>query len=227
MSKHKFISAEAKALMAKKEAARKQRNQICLIAGIAAAVIAIAAGVWFGTAEERAAARINTDVTHTAVIEIENYGVIELALCGNAAPKTVERFVTLAEDGFYDGLTFHRIMEGYMMQGGCPEGTGRGKWEKNLLGEFAANGFENPLSHKRGAISMARANDPNSASCQFFIVHKDQPMWDGQYATFGYVTKGMDVVDAVCTTVKPIDGNGTIPAEQQPKIVSVTVEKAR
>ena len=218
MSKHKFLSAEAKALMAKKEAARKRRNKIAMIVVLAAIVVGAVALVFNGISKGK-------EVTHTAVIEIENYGAIELALCGNKAPKTVERFVTLAKDGFYDGLTFHRIMEGYMMQGGCPEGTGLGKWEKNLRGEFAANGFNNPISHRRGTISMARANDYNSASCQFFIVHQDQTMWDGQYAAFGYVTDGMDVVDAVCTTVKPTDGNGTIPAEQQPKIVSITVEK--
>ena len=202
------------------ELRRKQqkRKHIAIAAALIAIVLIIIATAVF----------TSRTVTHTAVIDIENYGAIELALCGKTAPKTVERFVTLAESGFYDGLTFHRIMDGFMMQGGCPEGTGRGSWEENLYGEFAANGFKNDLSHHRGVISMARANDYNSASCQFFIMHRDGHEWslDGSYAAFGYVTDGIEVVDAVCAAAKPTDNNGTIPAAEQPKILSVTVEKA-
>lgn len=159
----------------------------------------------------------------TAIIEIENYGSITLELDGSAAPITVANFVALAESGFYDGLTFHRIMEGFMMQGGCPEGTGMGGADTNIKGEFKENGVDNPLSHTRGAISMARSRAHDSASSQFFIVHEDSTFLDGSYAAFGYVTEGMDVVDAVCADAKPSDNNGSIPAENQPIIKSVTI----
>lgn len=161
--------------------------------------------------------------THYADIVIEDYGTITVALDGNSAPKTVENFVSLAEEGFYDGLTFHRIMDGFMMQGGDPSGDGTGGSENTIIGEFEDNGYENPLSHTRGAISMARSNDYDSASSQFFIVHEDSLSLDGQYAVFGYVTEGMDVVDQICTSAEPIDDNGTIPSEEQPVIVSVTI----
>lgn len=159
----------------------------------------------------------------TAIIEIENYGSITLELDGSAAPITVANFVALAESGFYDGLTFHRIMEGFMMQGGCPEGTGMGGADTKIKGEFKENGVDNPLSHTRGAISMARSRAHDSASSQFFIVHEDSTFLDGSYAAFGYVTEGMDVVDAVCADAKPSDNNGSIPAENQPIIKSVTI----
>lgn len=161
---------------------------------------------------------------YTAVIDIENYGKITLTLDADAAPKTVDNFVKLAKSGFYDGLTFHRIMEGFMMQGGDPEGTGMGGSDENIVGEFSANGYENSISHIRGTISMARNGyDYNSASSQFFIVHKDSTFLDGQYAAFGRVTDGMDVVDKVCEDAKPTDDNGTIPASEQPVIKSITI----
>ena len=160
---------------------------------------------------------------YRAQIEIQDYGTITLELDGNAAPKTVENFVNLAKDGFYDGLTFHRIMEGFMMQGGDPKGNGTGGSGQNIVGEFSANGVENPLSHTRGAISMARAQPYDSASSQFFIVHEDSQFLDGQYAAFGYVTEGMDVVDAVCTEAQPLDNNGTIAKSEQPVITSITI----
>ena len=163
--------------------------------------------------------------THTAVITIENYGTITVDLDGNIAPKTVENFVTLAESGFYDGLTFHRIKEGFVMQGGDPKANGTGGSGTKIVGEFNKNGVANPLSHTRGAISMARAKDFNSASSQFFIVHKDSTQLDGQYAVFGYVTEGMDVVDKICADAKPTDGNGTIPREAQPVITSIVIRK--
>ncbi len=164
--------------------------------------------------------------THYAEIDIKDYGVITVGLDSTTAPETVFNFLKLAESGFYDGLTFHRIMEGFMMQGGDPQGTGMGGSGETIKGEFGSNGFENPLSHVRGAISMARSDAPNSASSQFFIVHEDSPFLDGDYAAFGYVTDGMDVVDAVCEAAKPTDGNGTIPADQQPVINSITVREA-
>ena len=163
---------------------------------------------------------------YRAQIEIQDYGTITLELDGNAAPKTVENFVNLARDGFYDGLTFHRIMEGFMMQGGCPKGNGTGGSDQNIVGEFAANGVENPLSHTRGAISMARAQPYDSASSQFFIVHQDSTDLDGAYAVFGYVTEGMEVVDAIVSDAQPTDRNGSILPEDQPVIAAITVTEA-
>ncbi len=158
-----------------------------------------------------------------AEINIRDYGTITVKLDHAAAPKTVDNFVSLAQSGFYDGLTFHRIMAGFMMQGGDPDGNGTGGSDETIPGEFSANGFDNPLSHTRGTISMARSSDPDSASSQFFIVHQDSTFLDGQYAAFGAVTDGMDVVDAVCAAAKPIDDNGTILPAEQPVIESITI----
>lgn len=116
-----------------------------------------------------------------------------------AAPKTVENFEKLVSEGFYDGLTFHRIIKGFMIQGGDPLGNGTGDSKVKIPGEFKSNGWDNPISHERGVISMARAQNPNSASCQFFIVHEDSKFLDGDYAAFGHVTEGMDVVDAIAS----------------------------
>ena len=160
---------------------------------------------------------------HHVAITVRDYGTITVELDADAAPITVQNFLDLAGSGFYDGLTFHRIMEGFMIQGGDPEGTGMGGSDKTIKGEFSANGVENPLSHTRGAISMARSSAMDSASSQFFIVQKDSTFLDGQYACFGYVTNGMDVVDAIAADAQPTDGNGTIPADQQPVIESVKV----
>ena len=161
--------------------------------------------------------------THHAEIEIQDYGTITVELDGDAAPITVQNFMDLANAGFYDGLTFHRIISGFMMQGGDPNGNGTGGSENTIKGEFSANGVENPLSHTRGAISMARAQAPDSASSQFFICHADSTFLDGQYACFGYVTDGMDVVDTVCEAAQPTDDNGTIPADQQPVITAIRI----
>lgn len=160
----------------------------------------------------------------TAVIEVEGYGTITLALDASAAPVTTENFVSLARKGFYDGLTFHRIIEGFMIQGGDPNGNGTGGSDQTIKGEFSQNGVENRLSHTRGAISMARSEDYDSASSQFFIVHEDSTFLDGAYAAFGYVTEGMEVVDAICADAEPIDGNGSIAPENQPVIQSVTIQ---
>ena len=161
--------------------------------------------------------------SHHAEIEIQDYGTITVELDGDTAPITVQNFMDLANAGFYDGLTFHRIISGFMMQGGDPNGNGTGGSENTIKGEFSANGVENPLSHTRGAISMARAQAPDSASSQFFICHADSTFLDGQYACFGYVTDGMDVVDAVCEAAQPTDDNGTIPADQQPVITAIRI----
>ena len=134
-----------------------------------------------------------------AIIEINKYGVIEAELDRDHAPITVDNFVKLADKGFYKGLTFHRVIKGFMIQGGCPKGNGTGGPGYCIKGEFAANGVNNPISHKRGVISMARAMNPNSAGSQFFIMHKDGEFLDGQYAAFGQVTKGIEVVDAIAS----------------------------
>ena len=131
------------------------------------------------------------------VIEMENGGKIQLELDAKAAPITVENFLKLVKDGFYDGLTFHRVIPGFMIQGGCPDGTGMGGPGWSIKGEFAANGWDNPIRHTRGVISMARSMNPDSAGSQFFIMHEDAPHLDGGYAAFGHVVAGMDVVDRI------------------------------
>lgn len=132
-------------------------------------------------------------------IEVKGFGTIMVELDKEAAPKTVENFEKLVSEGFYDGLTFHRIIKGFMIQGGDPLGNGTGDSKVKIPGEFKSNGWDNPISHERGVISMARAQNHNSASCQFFIVHEDSKFLDGDYAAFGHVTEGMDVVDAIAS----------------------------
>ena len=160
---------------------------------------------------------------HHVEIDVENYGTIALELDADTAPISVENFCTLAADGFYDGLTFHRIISGFMIQGGDPSGDGSGGLDDKIHGEFSANGTENNISHVRGTISMARSDDYDSASCQFFIVHEDSTFLDGNYAAFGHVTSGMDVVDAICADTPVEDGNGTVAWWNQPKISEVRV----
>ena len=132
-----------------------------------------------------------------ALINIKDFGEVELELYPDLAPITVDNFVKLANKGFYNGLTFHRIIKGFMIQGGCPKGNGTGGPGYQIKGEFSANGVNNPIKHERGVISMARAMNPDSAGSQFFIMHKDAPHLDGQYAAFGKVIKGIEVVDKV------------------------------
>lgn len=160
---------------------------------------------------------------HHVEIVIRDYGTIAVELDADAAPITVANFLKLAKSGFYDGLTFHRIINGFMMQGGDPEGTGMGGSSEKIKGEFSANGVKNDLSHTRGAISMARSQAMDSASSQFFIVHQDSTFLDGQYACFGYVTDGMDVVDAICETVLVVDNNGTVQDGHQPVMETIRV----
>lgn len=161
--------------------------------------------------------------THHAEIDIKDYGVIKVELNGDVAPITVANFINLANSHFYDGLTFHRIIDGFMMQGGDPLGNGTGGSENTIKGEFSQNGVENNLSHTRGAISMARSSDMDSASSQFFIVQSDSTYLDGQYACFGYVTDGMDIVDEICKNAVTTDSNGSVSAENQPVINSITI----
>lgn len=160
---------------------------------------------------------------HHVKINMKDYGTIEVELDADQAPITVTNFVNLAKDGFYDGLTFHRIIEGFMMQGGDPRGNGTRGSGQEIKGEFSENGVDNTLSHTRGAISMARSSLLDSASSQFFIMHQDGTALDGQYACFGYVTEGMEIVDEICENAVVIDGNGTVPSQNQPVIESIEV----
>lgn len=160
---------------------------------------------------------------HYVLMDVKDYGEIELELDADIAPITVTNFISLVEDGFYDGLTFHRIIDGFMIQGGDPLGTGMGGSDKKIKGEFSENGIENSISHVRGVISMARSEKYNSASSQFFIVHEDSTQLDGSYAAFGQVISGMEVVDEIATNIQAEDDNGTVLAENQPVINSIKV----
>ena len=163
----------------------------------------------------------DTKGKYHAKIKVKNYGTIEVELDGDTAPITVANFIKLVNEKFYDGLTFHRIISGFMIQGGDPLGNGTGGSDETIKGEFSSNGVENNISHKRGVISMARSSDPDSASSQFFIMHQDSIYLDGEYAAFGKVTKGMSVVDKICEDATPTDGNGTIEKADQPVIESI------
>ena len=201
---------------------KKKNKYLPYIAVTAAAALAVFALCWSFFAKPQPGAPIGI---HHAEIVVQDYGTIRVELDGDTAPITVANFMKLAEDGFYDGLTFHRIMKGFMIQGGDPRKNGTGGSDEKITGEFAANGYENNISHLRGTISMARAKDYNSASSQFFIVHDDSAArsLDGLYAAFGRVTEGMEVVDAICEQVKPVDNNGTVTVDRQPIITSITI----
>ena len=197
---------------------------------IAFLLCAVLAGAAFGcgSKDKSEASAGDADLLsglHYAEIEVEDYGTISLELDADTAPITVTNFVNLAKDGFYDGLTFHRIIDGFMIQGGDPLGNGTGGSDETIKGEFSDNGVENDISHVRGTISMARSSDPDSASSQFFIVHQDSTYLDGQYAAFGHVTDGMDVVDAICEDTPVQDNNGTVAADNQPVITSITISE--
>lgn len=161
---------------------------------------------------------------HYVEITVKDYGKIDLELDADAAPITVTNFINLVNDNFYDGLTFHRIIDGFMIQGGDPLGNGTGGSDKTIKGEFSDNGVNNSISHVRGVISMARSNSYDSASSQFFIVHEDSTFLDGKYAAFGKLTSGMDIVDKLAK-VKVEDDNGTVSKENQPIIESIKVIK--
>ena len=161
---------------------------------------------------------------HHVVIKVKKYGNIKVELDADTAPISVTNFVNLAKKGFYDGLTFHRIIHGFMIQGGDPSGDGTGGSDETIKGEFSDNGVENNISHVRGTISMARSSENDSASSQFFIVQSDSTYLDGQYAGFGTVTSGMDIVDKICKDTPVTDSNGTVEKENQPVIEKITVK---
>ena len=210
--------ARRKAEQARRAKVRRQKR--ILAAEVLVVIAAVAAvQIWNNQKKKEEASAGD----YTAEIAVKDYGTITVELDGDAAPETVKNFVSLAESGFYDGLTFHRIIDGFMIQGGDPNGDGTGGSEETIPGEFSANGFDNPLSHTRGTISMARSQDYDSASSQFFIMQEDTPSLDGQYAAFGHVTSGMEVVDAICEDAVNGDANGVLPAEDQPVIESITI----
>ena len=210
--------ARRKAEQARRAKVRRQKR--ILAAAVLVVIAAVAAVLIWNNQKKKEEASAGD---YTAEIAVKDYGTITVELDGGAAPETVKNFVSLAESGFYDGLTFHRIIDGFMIQGGDPNGDGTGGSEETIPGEFSANGFDNPLSHTRGTISMARSQDYDSASSQFFIMQEDTPSLDGQYAAFGHVTSGMEVVDAICEDAVNGDANGVLPAEDQPVIESITI----
>ena len=196
---------------------------LCLV--ICLAVLAGCSTGKSSTAEptgSKAAADYSSGIHH-AEIDIKDYGVIKLELDADTAPITVANFCKLAKSGFYDGLTFHRIISGFMIQGGDPNHNGTGGSDKTIKGEFSANGVKNDISHTRGVISMARSQQNDSASSQFFIVHQDSPHLDGQYAAFGHVTDGIEIVDKICADTPVTDSNGTVEFKNQPVINSVKI----
>ena len=238
MANKKQVARAAAAAQQKAEQAKLDKRN--MIIGIVAVVLVAAVALFLilGGKDEpaqntnpttvtesapSAANEIEAKATHNVTIEIENYGTITAELYGEVAPITVENFVKLAGEGFYDGLTFHRIIDGFMIQGGDPRGNGTGGSEQNIKGEFKANGVDNPITHQRGVLSMARSSAYDSASSQFFIMHQVSPWLDGQYAAFGCVLEGMDVVDAICANTPVTDGNGTVAKANQPKITSIKV----
>lgn len=214
---------------------QKSEKKKALIATACAVVVLVAVIIVFAVTSNKPAnnqsastsATIGTEQakgTHHAEIDIKNYGVIKVELNGDVAPITVANFINLANSHFYDGLTFHRIIDGFMMQGGDPLGNGTGGSDNEIKGEFSNNGVENNLSHTRGAISMARNSvSMDSASSQFFIVQSDSTFLDGDYACFGYVTDGIDIVDKICSDAVTTDTNGSVDAENQPVINSITI----
>ena len=183
-----------------------------IFAGILAVVIALTLPFSVAGAESAGAD------APVVVLHIAEYGDIYAELYPETAPVTVENFLRLVDSGFYDGLTFHRIIAGFMAQGGDPQGNGTGGSGANIKGEFASNGVDNPVKHERGVLSMARSGNPDSASSQFFIMHADAPHLDGSYAAFGRVLSGMGIVDAICLNAHVTDSNGTVPREDQPVI---------
>ena len=201
------------------------KQWICILLAVAMTLALCACGSKAAApaATEPAEAAEPFQTLRHAEITVKDYGTIKLERDAGTAPITVANFVKLAQAGFYDGLTFHRIMDGFMIQGGDPKGNGTGGSSERIQGEFNQNGVDNPISHVKGVISMARSNDPNSASSQFFITVADATYLDGSYAAFGRVTEGMEIAEQIAKDARPVDNNGTIPPEQQPVIERIRI----
>ena len=201
----------------------KENKELILgIIGIILIVIIFITSMVISSNKEKEANKDLLDGIHYAEIKVKNYGSIIVELDANTSPITVTNFLSLADSKFYDGLSFHRIIEGFMIQGGGYDQSGNKKNADTIKGEFKNNGVENNIKHERGVISMARVSGiPNSASSEFFIMHQDSLSLDGDYAAFGHVIEGMDVVDKIATSVKPTDNNGSIDLEDRPVIESI------
>ena len=205
---------------------KNNKKMTGIIAGILLLIVVLVAAVivlFAVRGKKESTEAIDAAGKHHIEIQVKDYGTIKAELDGDTAPITVANFLKLAESGFYDGLTFHRIIDGFMIQGGDPKGNGTGGADKTIKGEFSKNGVENKLSHVRGTLSMARSQDMDSASSQFFIVQSDCTYLDGQYAAFGTVTEGMELVDKICKDTPVQDNNGTVSAADQPVIESIKV----
>jgi peptidyl-prolyl cis-trans isomerase B (cyclophilin B) len=204
-----------------------KRKTVLIITAILAVSMLLAGCGGSGSQSEEPAAPEVTKAEgigiHHAEIDIADYGTVSVELDGDEAPLTVQNFMDLANAGFYDGLTFHRIIDGFMIQGGDPNGNGTGGSGTNITGEFSSNGIENNIAHEKGVISMARSQDPNSASSQFFIMVEAAPHLDGEYAAFGHVTSGQEIVDQIAKDAVPLDSNGTIAPEDQPVITTIRI----
>lgn len=214
---------ESKVKKSNKPGSRRSKalRQRLMLAGVALILLAV---ILYGALRPKGdEAKAKPIGTHHVEIEVKDYGVMKVELYGDDAPITVANFLKLAGEGFYDGLTFHRIISGFMIQGGDPNGNGTGGAPDKIKGEFAANGVENNVQHVRGAISMGRSNAYDSASSQFFIVHQNHSDLDGRYAAFGLVTEGIEIVDAICADTPVQDSNGTVLKQDQPVITAIRV----
>lgn len=204
----------------------KRKTVLILTAILAVSMLLAGCGGSGSQPEEPAAPEVTKAEgigIHHAEIDIADYGTVSVELDGDEAPLTVQNFMDLANAGFYDGLTFHRIIDGFMIQGGDPNGNGTGGSGTDITGEFSSNGIENNIAHEKGVISMARSQDPNSASSQFFIMVEAAPHLDGEYAAFGHVTSGQEIVDQIAKDAAPLDSNGTIAPEDQPVITTIRI----
>lgn len=233
MANQKQAARAAAAAQQKAEQDKRERINriIAIIAVVLVAGVALFAVLGGNDASSESTGNVRPEGDylsgkHYVQIDVQDYGTITAELDADAAPITVTNFIKLAGEGFYDGLTFHRIISGFMIQGGDPLGNGTGGSEEKIKGEFSANGWENPITHDRGVLSMARSSAYDSASSQFFIVHADSHHLDGAYAAFGHVLTGMDVVDAICANTPVTDGNGTVAKANQPVITAIKVIEA-
>ncbi len=201
---------------------KKKQNSTPMIIVATVAVLLLAVGGLMLSKNSTSDQPANTLTgTHYVQIDVQDYGTITAELYAETAPITVTNFMKLVDEGFYNGLTFHRIISGFMIQGGDPLGNGTGGSSEQIKGEFAQNGVKNDLAHTRGVLSMARSSLPNSASSQFFIMHQDAPHLDGSYAAFGKVLTGMEVVDTICQNTPVTDGNGSVAKANQPVITAI------